>query len=66
MTTTWITVCDTCKRDGWETRGMAQTDGEVLADKLENAAEGSDAVRIRRHSCLMGCSNGCYRWFGDF
>ncbi|MDJ0858617.1 MAG: DUF1636 domain-containing protein [Dinoroseobacter sp.] len=59
MTTTWITVCDTCKRDGWETRGMEQTDGEVLAAEVEKAAKGSEVVRVRRHSCLMGCSNGC-------
>lgn len=59
MRTTWITVCDTCKRDEWETRGMAQTDGEILADEIEKASRGTDAVKIRRHSCLMGCSNGC-------
>ena len=57
--TTWITVCDTCKRDDWETRGATVTDGERLADLLEAAVNGSDTVRLRRHSCLMGCSHGC-------
>ena len=29
--TTWITICDTCKRDDWEARGPERTDGERLA-----------------------------------
>ncbi len=56
--TTWITICDTCKRDGWEATGMQQTDGERLAGLIE-ALEAPDAVRIRRVSCLMGCTHGC-------
>ncbi|MGH1367852.1 MAG: DUF1636 family protein [Maritimibacter sp.] len=56
--TTWITICDTCKRDGWEETGMEQTDGEVLAGLIDAAAEGS-ALRTRRVSCLMGCSRSC-------
>ncbi len=56
--TTWITTCDTCKRDGWETTAMAQTDGEVLAALIENRAKGS-VVKTRRVSCLMGCTHGC-------
>lgn len=57
--TTWITICDTCKREGWETGAMEQTDGEVLAALVEQAAEGLDDVRTRRVSCLMGCTHGC-------
>lgn len=56
--TTWITVCDTCKREGWETGDMRFTDGEKLADMVERAAE-SHEVQVRRVSCLMGCSHGC-------
>ena len=50
--TTWITICDTCKREGWDEGDMAQTDGEKLATLIEDAAAGS-AVKTRRVSCLM-------------
>lgn len=56
--TTWITICDTCKRDGWETGDMAQTDGEILAALIEARAQDS-IVKTRRVSCLMGCTHGC-------
>ena len=56
--TTWITICDTCKRDGWEETDMIRTDGEKLAALVEAAAEGS-GVRTRRVSCLMGCKHSC-------
>jgi predicted metal-binding protein len=56
--TTWITICDTCKREGWETGDMAQTDGEILAALIEKRAENS-SVKTRRVSCLMGCTHGC-------
>ncbi|MGR3757196.1 MAG: DUF1636 family protein [Tranquillimonas sp.] len=52
--TTWITICDTCKREGWE---AGPTDGERLAEKIEALAPLS--VKTRRVSCLMGCSHGC-------
>ncbi|MEP3347292.1 MAG: DUF1636 domain-containing protein [Litoreibacter sp.] len=57
--TTWITICDTCKRDDWEARAPGVADGEVLADLIEAAAETAEGVRTRRHSCLMGCARGC-------
>jgi predicted metal-binding protein len=57
MTTT-ITICDTCKRDGWDA-GSGVSDGEKLADLVERAAEGVPGVATRRHSCLMGCSGAC-------
>lgn len=57
--TTWITICDTCKREDWETRGSAQTDGEALAALIESEAAGQPALRTRRQSCLMGCKTGC-------
>lgn len=56
--TTWITVCDTCKRDDWSAEKDALTDGEVLAAAVEKAAEGTD-IKTRRVSCLMGCSHSC-------
>lgn len=56
--TTWITICDTCKRPGWETGNMALSDGEILANLIEKRAEGS-TVKTRRTSCLMGCTHGC-------
>lgn len=60
--TTWITVCDTCKR---EDDGIAGADvgiipsGARLADLVERAAAAEPAVAVRRFSCLMGCSRAC-------
>ncbi|RMD89785.1 MAG: DUF1636 domain-containing protein [Alphaproteobacteria bacterium] len=59
MAVTWITVCDTCKREGWDALTQRQTDGEALAALIEAQAEGQTRVRVRRHSCLMGCGRGC-------
>ena len=56
---TWITICDTCKRDGWEDSGMEQTDGERLAALIEAAATDRQDVRTRRVSCTMGCERAC-------
>ncbi len=56
--TTWITICDTCKRDGWEQGDMALSDGERLAALVEQQADGT-CVKTRRVSCLMGCTHGC-------
>lgn len=57
--TTWITICDTCKREGWDSGTMAQTDGEALAGLIEAAASGLAGVKTRRVSCVMGCKSGC-------
>ncbi|MEL6607971.1 MAG: DUF1636 domain-containing protein [Pseudomonadota bacterium] len=54
--TSWITICDTCKREGWL---AGDTDGEKLAALVEAAAEGAADVRTRRMSCTMGCSRAC-------
>ncbi|WP_420861474.1 DUF1636 family protein [Algirhabdus cladophorae] len=56
--TTWITICDTCKRDDWIASEKSHTDGEVLAGLVEAAAQ-SETVKTRRVSCLMGCKHGC-------
>ena len=56
--TTWITICDTCKHDGWIADGRP-TDGETLAGLVERAADGDATLRTRRVSCLMGCAHGC-------
>lgn len=56
--TTWITICDTCKREGWNAESHGRTDGERLAVLIETAAAGAP-VRTRRTSCLMGCTHGC-------
>ncbi len=56
--TTWITICDTCKRDGWEAGDMKRTDGEALAELVE-AHLPADGVRARRVSCTMGCQRAC-------
>ena len=57
--TSWITICDTCKRDGWAEGGSGITSGETFAALVEKAAEGRSDVRTRRHSCLMGCNRSC-------
>lgn len=57
--TTWITICDTCKRDDWAPDVRQTTDGEDLAALIEDAAAALDGVRTRRVSCLMGCKSGC-------
>ncbi len=56
---TWITICDTCKREGWEETGMERTDGEALAALVEAVAANADNVRTRRVSCTMGCVRAC-------
>lgn len=56
--TSWITICDTCKRPGWEETDMARTDGEALAALIEAAATGT-GVQTRRVSCTMGCERAC-------
>ena len=55
---TWITICDTCKRDGWDDGDMTLTDGETLAALIEARAAGT-GIKTRRVSCLMGCTHGC-------
>ncbi len=57
--TTWITICDTCKHEGWDQSGMEETDGEVLAGLVEAAATGVSDVKTRRVSCTMGCNRAC-------
>jgi predicted metal-binding protein len=56
--TTWVTVCDTCKEQGWAD-GTPETDGARLAALVEAAARDIPTVRVRRHSCLMGCTAAC-------
>jgi len=57
--TTVITICDTCKNDGWDAEKQPRTDGELLAHLVETAATDVQGVQTRRHACLMGCSHGC-------
>jgi predicted metal-binding protein len=57
--TTWITICDTCKRDDWNAETATQTDGETLAALVEAANSDGADVKTRRVSCLMGCKHGC-------
>ena len=59
MKTSLITVCDTCKREGWDPEADPRTDGERFAEMIERHAARVPQVRTRRHSCLMGCTHGC-------
>ncbi len=57
--TTWITICETCVREGFPgPEEGAERPGAQLAALVEAAAEGT-ALRTRRHACLMGCDHGC-------
>lgn len=58
MTTT-ITVCETCKCEGWDAETEGKTDGESLAELVEKSAAPHDDVIVRRHACLMGCDFAC-------
>lgn len=57
-TTTWLTVCETCKRDEWRA-GEETTSGEALAALVEACVPADGSVSVRRHACLMGCSRAC-------
>lgn len=57
--TTWITICDTCKRDDWTDRETSVSDGARLAELIETAATGASSITTRRVSCLMGCTHAC-------
>lgn len=57
--TTWITVCDTCKRDDIAPALGDQTHGEAFAALIEAEADSETDVKVRRVSCLMGCKHGC-------
>jgi len=56
--TTWITICDTCKRDNWEVETHSRPHGEDMAELVEKHAKGRN-VKTRRVSCLMGWKHGC-------
>ena len=56
---TIITICETCKREGWADRRVSETDGLKFAKLIEQIPTNNRRVSIRRHSCLMGCKNGC-------
>ncbi|MEM6407728.1 MAG: DUF1636 domain-containing protein [Pseudomonadota bacterium] len=57
--TTWITVCDSCKRENWAETAQSETDGERFAAMVEAAVQEVTGVETRRHSCLMGCARAC-------
>ena len=54
--TSWITICETCKCEGWNGE---VTDGERFAALIEAAAVDVPGVQTRRHACLMGCAGAC-------
>ncbi len=57
---TTITICDTCKTEGWDAEIAGITDGEALAALIEAEVAARDsAVKTRRFSCLMGCNRAC-------
>jgi predicted metal-binding protein len=56
--TSWITICDTCKREGWTPQTQPLTDGEIFAGLIEDRAA-SAGVKTRRVSCMMGCVRAC-------
>lgn len=57
---TTITICDTCKTEGWDAATAGVTDGEALAALIEaEIATRDTTVKTRRFSCLMGCNRAC-------
>jgi predicted metal-binding protein len=56
--TTWITICDTCKREDWDAVAQPDTDGELLANLIEPRAKIAK-LQTRRTSCIMGCVRAC-------
>lgn len=56
--TTVLTICDTCKRPGFDPETASKTDGTLLAELTENTPV-PEGVTLRRVSCLMGCEHGC-------
>ena len=56
--TPWITICDTCKREDWDPVLQPKTDGEILAQLIEERAPISE-IKTRRISCIMGCVRAC-------
>ena len=57
--TTWITICDTCKRPDWDATTGGPTDGERLAEQIESLTQGQSPIKTRRVSCMMGCKRAC-------
>ncbi|MAR19308.1 MAG: DUF1636 domain-containing protein [Rhodobacteraceae bacterium] len=56
---TYITICETCKRETWSVGDMSLTDGERLASLVESLKDSFPGVITKTHPCLMGCSHGC-------
>ncbi|MEX0970767.1 MAG: DUF1636 domain-containing protein [Paracoccaceae bacterium] len=56
MTTT-ILVCDTCRFSAEEKLCGEKTGGEILGALI--AARLPEGVKMRHHSCLMGCEHHC-------
>ena len=56
--------CDTCRYSVEEkttttTDGDEKTGGEILAEQIEELAQGVEGIEVRRQSCLMGCERHC-------
>ena len=58
LTPTWITLCETCKREDWDSAGRTRADGDVFADRVETLARDA-GIKTRRVSCTMGCERAC-------
>ena len=63
MTTT-IIVCDTCRYSAEDKTtktidGTEKAGGEILAEQIEELAQGVEGLEVRRQSCLMGCERHC-------
>ena len=63
---TIITICETCKREDWKEKGLKESDGFELAQLIEKSSVTEEKVITRRHSCLMGCDEGCIVSIQDF
>lgn len=56
---TIITVCDSCRGKNWNAEIDLKRDGEKLAELVEEYAKGNSELKVKRHSCVMGCQRAC-------
>lgn len=54
-----LTVCNTCKRPGFDPDTSSETDGTALARLISAEIADDDPITFREHACLMGCDFGC-------
>lgn len=57
--TTWITVCNTCRRGEPDDSAEGATDGQEFFALIDTEAATALKVKSRSVACLMGCGHAC-------